>query len=363
MNQTILHLFPEQFCENERLLVESNGLSASTFRFSTGVCALRLKNERGEAVLLPFQGQQIWSAQFGGRPLGMTSYFPEPRPTRNYLETYGAFLLHCGVSAMGVPTAQDTHPLHGELPNATYQQAWLVLGEDEQGEYIGLGGRYQHIVAFSYNYLAEPLVKLYRGGSLLHVHFSLENLRHAPLEWMYLAHINFRPVDYGRMVYSALPTPQHVRVRQSIPSHIRPGPGYVEFLQTLKEHPEQHHLFTPQQVYDPEVVFAIDYLHDNHGYAHSMQVHPDGSADYVRHSPAVLDHCIRWIVRTPDQQALGFAMPGTAEPEGYTAEKAKGNLKTLPGKSKVSFDIVAGRLEPGEAQQMEAQIEKIVAAA
>ena len=54
------------------------------------------------------------------------------------------------------------------------------------------------------------------------------------MEWMYLAHINFRPVDYGRMVYSALPTPEHVRVRLSIPSHIRPGPGYVEFLHELK---------------------------------------------------------------------------------------------------------------------------------
>jgi hypothetical protein len=363
MNETIVHLSPEQFTAAERPLVEAGGLSAAGFRFESGVCGLRLKNDQGELVMLPFQGQQIWSAHFGGRSLGMTSFFSEPQPTRVYLETYGALLIHCGVTAMGVPSAQDSHPLHGELPNAPYQRAWIVLGEDEGGEYIGLGGQYHHIVAFNHNYLAEPLVKLYRGSSLFHVSMTVANLKKAPMEWMYLAHINFRPVDYGRMVYSALPTPEHVRVRQSIPSHIRPGPGYVEFLQALKEHPEQHHVFTPDKVFDPEVVFAIDNLADEQGWAHSLQVHLDGSADYVRHSPAQLDKCIRWIVRTPDQQALGFAMPATAEPEGYSAEKAKGNIKVIPGGGKIKFEIVAGYLPAGEAQAVEAKIERLVAAA
>jgi hypothetical protein len=363
MAETILHLYPEQFSTTERSRVEAGEFSASTFRFDSGVCGLRLKNDQGELVMLPFQGQQIWSATFGGRPLGMTSFFPEPRPTRVYLETYGGFLLHCGVTAMGVPSAQDTHPLHGELPNAPYQRAWIVLGEDEGGQYIGLGGQYHHIIAFNHNYLAEPLVKLYRGSSLIHISLTINNLKSSPMEWMYLAHINFRPVEQGRMVYSALPTPEHVRVRLSIPSHIRPGPGYVEFLQALKEHPEQHHAFTPDKVFDPEVVFFIDYLADEQGHAHSLQVHPDGSADYVRHSPAQLDKCIRWIVRTPDQQALGFAMPATAEPEGYTAEKAKGNLKVIPGGGVVSFEMVAGYLEPADAREMQARIEKMVAAA
>lgn len=360
MKETLLHLFPGQFSLIERKLVEAAGFSASTFQFESGVYAVRLRNEQGELVMLPFQGQQIWSAEFGGRQLGMTSFFTEPRPTRVYLETYGGFLLHCGVTAMGVPSAQDSHPLHGELPNAPYQKAWVILGEDAGGEYIGLGGQYHHIVAFNHNYTAQPLVKLYRKSSLIQISLTIHNLKSSPMEWMYLAHINFRPVDYGRMVYSALPTPEHVRVRLSIPSHIRPGPGYVEFLQALKEHPDQHHIFTPDKVFDPEVVFAIDYLTDEQGWAHSMQVHPDGSADYVRFSPAQLNKCNRWIVRTADQQALGFAMPSTAEPEGYTAEKAKGNIKVIPGGGKVSFDMTAGYVTATEAQEIEARIVKLV---
>ena len=363
MNPTRIFLYPKLFTENERPLLESGELSASAFRYSSGVCAVRLKNSQGELVMLPFQGQQIWSATFAGRPLGMTSFFPEPRPTRNYLETYGGFLLHCGATAMGVPSAGDNHALHGELPNAPYQKAWLLLGEDENGPYIGLGGEYHHIVAFSYNYTASPAVTLHAGASLFDVSMTLRNLRQAPMEWMYLAHINYRPVDNGRMLYSALPTAEHVRVRLSIPSHIRPGPGYVEFLQALKDHPEQHHHFTADKVFDPEVVFFIDYLADEHGYGHSLQLHPDGSADYVRHSPAQLDKLIRWIVRTPDQQALGFAMPATAEPEGYTAEKAKGNLKVIPGGGEVSFQMTAGCLPPAQAAAIAAKIEQIIAQA
>jgi hypothetical protein len=136
---TIIHLTPENFSEKEITLVENSPLSASTFRFDSGVSGIRLRNELGSLVLLPFQGQQIWSAEFHGRNLTMKSMFSQPRPTRQYLDTYGGFLLHCGATAMGVPTKDDSHPLHGELPNAPFQHAYLAVGEDERGLYLGLG--------------------------------------------------------------------------------------------------------------------------------------------------------------------------------------------------------------------------------
>ena len=103
---TKITLKPGMFAENEQTLVEHGPLSASTFRFSTGVCGLRLRNDEGELVLLPFQGQQVWSVSFQGRNLTMKSMFDEPRATRDYLGTYGGFLLHCGATAMGVPTGR-----------------------------------------------------------------------------------------------------------------------------------------------------------------------------------------------------------------------------------------------------------------
>ena len=357
---TTFYLSPSMFDDREHTLVTHGPLSAVAFQYDNGVCALRLRNELGELVLLPFQGQQIWSATFRGRNITMKSMFDQPRATRNYLETYGGFLLHCGFTAMGVPAAGDTHPLHGELPNAPYSKAFVVTGEDERGAYIGLGGEYQHTVAFGFNYKAEPLVKLYAGSSIFSIALSVTNLKRTPMEYLYMAHANFRPVDNGRLVYSASCTPEHVRVRTSIPSHVRPGPGYVDYLQELQLHPEKHNVLAPDLAFDPEIVFFIDYAADAEGWAHSLQVHPDGSADYIRHKPAQLDKGVRWICRTPDQDALGIILPSTAEPEGYTAEKAKGNVKVLPAGGIFYCEYDCGVLTGDEARRMENHIKAIL---
>ena len=72
-SETVIHLSPHLFTEKEKPFIEAGPLSASVFHFATGVCGLRLKNELGQVVLLPYQGQQIWSAEFGGRILTMKS--------------------------------------------------------------------------------------------------------------------------------------------------------------------------------------------------------------------------------------------------------------------------------------------------
>jgi hypothetical protein len=359
-DSTTVQLAPHFFDARERPLIESGELSASLFRYDSGVAAVRLRNDKGELVLLPFQGQQIWSAVFGGRNLTMKSMFDEPRATTDYLSTYGGFLLHCGATAMGVPTKEDDHPLHGELPNAPYQKAWVVLGEDEGGQYIGLSGHYQHTVAFSCNYVAQPLVKLYAGASRCWISISITNLKKTPMELMYMAHVNFRPVDNGRLVYTAQATPETVRVRKSIPSHVHPTTEYLEFLQALQRDPAKHNLLAPDLAFDPEVVFTIDYQTDAEGWAHSMQVHPDGTADYIRHRPAELDKGVRWISRTPDQDALGLVLPSTAEPEGSHAELAKGHVRTLAGGGVFSCAMEAGWLSADEAAAMETRIKAIV---
>jgi hypothetical protein len=360
MSQTTIYLQPAFFEGKERTLVEAGPLSASAFRFDSGVAGLRLQNELGELVLLPFQGQQIWSAKFGGRELAMRTPFVEPRPTRVYLETYGGFLLHCGATAMGVPTGADTHPLHGELPNAPYQRAWIIAGNDAQGSYLGLSGEYEHIVFFNDHYVATPEVRLYANSSVFPVSVSITNLKGTPMDLMYLAHANFRPVDNARLIYTAPCTPATVRVRKSIPSHVKPLPGYAEFLAELTEHPERHSVLKPGLAFDPEVVFFVDYVADSDGWAHTMQQHPDGTADYIAHRPAQLNHGVRWISRTPDQDTLGMCLPATAEPEGYHAEKAKGNVRSLPAGATVRFDMQMGYLSAAAAKEMEARIGRLM---
>ena len=72
-----------------------------------------------------------------------------------------------------------------------------------------------------------------------------------------------------------------------------------------------------------------------------------------RHDPAQSTSC--------DQDALGIVLPATAEPEGYTAEKAKGNIRVLPAQEQVQLDMIIGTLSPTDAAAMEDEIEQILA--
>ncbi|MEM6432040.1 MAG: DUF4432 family protein, partial [Deinococcota bacterium] len=272
---TRVHLRSNMFTEKERVLLEHADFHVTAWFYDSGVAALKISNSAGHIIVLPFHGQQIWRAHFLGRELTMQSNFDTPRNTRNYLENYGGFLLHCGATAMGVPTTEDTHPLHGELPNAPYQQAFLELAEDAKGSYLALGGVYHHTVAFGSNYLAKPKLKMYAGSSLLWLDLTIDNLSCSPMELMYMAHINFCPVDHALLISSVDRSQANpMRVRRSIPSHVMPSAAYLAFLDDLERDPRAHERLDPKLSFDPEVVFYIDYASDADGWAHSLQRHP-----------------------------------------------------------------------------------------
>ena len=354
-----LHLHETMFGPSETELLTAGNVRITAFRYASGVAALRLCTPRAELVVLPFKGQQIWRASFDNTDVTMTSMFAEPVDTREYLRTYGAFLIHCGLTAIGGPGPSDTHPLHGELPNAPFQQAWI---ESRDGSIV-IGGSYHYAVAFTVNYRATFEITLDPGDAHISVTGHVENLRAAPMELMYLAHANFRPVDMGELIYAAPCTPEAVRVRQSVPTHISPPPGYAEFIRDLTTHPERHHVFTPDLAFDPEVVFEIDLLPDADGWTHAMQRHPDGSADFISHVHEQGPRATRWICRTPDQQGLGIAFPSTAGVEGYTAEKAKGRIVSVPPGGTWAINMRMGRLSQTETSEMAAKIARIVDAA
>ena len=137
-----INLNAVNFGPGETIIATASGLTASAFRYASGVAALRISNRVGEIVCLPFQGQQIHDATFHGRRLTMRSMFADPVPASTYLGNSGGFLVHCGATAMGNPAVEDTHPLHGELPNLTYQSASLLVGEDERGALDGTDGHW-----------------------------------------------------------------------------------------------------------------------------------------------------------------------------------------------------------------------------
>lgn len=351
-----INLRPRIFSGTHRLLARYRNRTATTFRYSSGVPGIRLANRRGWIDMLPFRGQQIWDARFLDRSLTMGSMFTEPNRSSEYLRSYGAFLIHCGATAMGAPGEGDSHPLHGELPNAPYQSARLLIGADDDAPFIALTGDYQHTVAFADNYEARPTVELTSGSTQVRVQMRFRKLMRSPLELMYLTHINFRPVDGGKIVDSLPPSGTRVRNR------IQPGPVDADtqrrMLARLAADPERHRRLSPEDRFDPEVVPLLDCRADSHRWAHAMQRHPDGTADFVSMHLEEFGHGIRWFSRNEDQQALGLLLPPTAEVDGYSAEKAKGNLKTVPAGAEMRFDLVCGALEQPTADKLSRTIAK-----
>ena len=84
------------------------------------------------------------------------------------------------------------------------------------------------------------------------------------------------------------------------------------------------------------------------------------SAGSASNTARSLVNAVRWICRTPDQDALGFVLPATAEPEGYLAEKAKGYIKTIPAGGVAQIDMEIGTLAPDKAAEVAARIGEIV---
>ena len=350
-------LYKHLFNEKEKPLFHFGEFTASTFLFDSGVHALRIKNSRGAIIVLPFQGLQVWRAEFDGRELTMRSMFEQPKNTQTYLETYGAFLIHCGINGLGAPGPTDNHPLHGELPNAPMDSAWLDI--DEVNGRVTVAAEYQHTIAFSTNYNATLSTTMTTGSALLDVDVAVENLKKTPMDLMYLAHANFRPVDNGELIYSTEYSAQRVRVRQSIPAHVTPKPGYKEFLAELAQDPTRHHVFKPDLAFDPEVAFEIDLATDAEGYAHALQKHPGGFSDYIRYRPENVPVCMRWICRTPDQDGLGVAFPSTSGVEGYTIEKGKGRVSTVAGGDTWRLAMQMGHLTEAETKEAIRAIDEI----
>ena len=55
-----------------------------------------------------------------------------------------------------------------------------------------------------------------------------------------------------------------------------------------------------------------------------------------------MPHTVRWVLANSDQRVCAFAMPATCEPEGYLAEKRKGNVRSLPGGETARFETWIG---------------------
>ena len=340
------------FDATERELLTYGAFSVSAFRYPSGVEALRVKNTRLEFIFTPFKGQQIWHLAVDGKEISMQTTVKEPQDTMTYLKNYGGFLYHCGVISFGAPDAE--HPQHGEIPNEIYDSAYVTADEDEGGRFITLGGSLLHDTAFVRRYRFSPMLKLYENGTVITVNVTLENLRSYPLEYMYLCHINFRPMDGARLIATTKYDKEHITLYRPTGSD-----KLAKYVDKLEAEPcAMNTVGGDDQCYDPEICFGITFDSDENGRAYTLQDTPFGAC-YVSHPTDALPYAIRWISRTENEQAMGMCLPATGEHLGYANAREKEQIKLLAPDSTLSFTIEAGWLDPEEAEKMKKKIEKI----
>jgi hypothetical protein len=114
------------------------------------------------------------------------------------------------------------------------------------------------------------------------------------------------------------------------------------------------------QCYDPEMCINICYESDKKGWAHAMQVMPEGDACYVGFCTKNLPYALRWFCRTTDEDGVGIALPTTGTNRSTVYQKENGYYNTLiPGAhDSLRFDF--GYLCKEKAQGMEHYIEDIL---
>lgn len=345
------------FGDAEQVLLAYAGLSASLFRYRTGIDAVRLSNGRGHVVVLPYMGQIVWDAVFDGVKLGMHSMFREPRSATTIVDTYGALMYHAGLLRNGVPTAEDTHALHGEFPVAPMTAAGLACGTDERGAWIAVTGNYEHAVGFGAHYVATPRVVL-RAEPTFDIVMAVENLSAKPMDLMYLCHVNFAFVKDGRIVQPVAFTPDNIVTRTAVPSFVTPTEAFRTFLNAVAADPARLEVLREPERYDPEQVCYIKNLKPGaDGRVQFAMLRPEGDAFSIAYDPVALPHTIRWIFDSGDQSVAAFAMPGTCEPEGYTAETRKGNVRSLAAGTRETFTTTLSYFDKSTAAKQVSEIE------
>ncbi|MGJ3355698.1 aldose 1-epimerase family protein [Providencia sp. Je.9.19] len=333
---TIIPLHKRLFTEKSSLILKNNQFSVTAFTYSSGVEGLRIENQQGYLTILPFLGQMIWDAEFCGQNLKMENMFSEPKRVPTVIETYGCFAFHSGLISNGCPSPEDTHPLHGEMPCASMDNAWLEINETS----IRICGEYEYVMGFGHHYCAAPSVLLNAGSSLFDIHMSVTNLASVPMPLQYMCHMNYAYVDNASLSQNI---PENaIKLRESIPGHVHPTQQWLDFNESLKSGDIKLNQLNQPQMCDPEIVFFMDNLAQYTAEPEFKMTSPAGNTFVTRFKSNELNYATRWILYNGDQKVGAFVLPATCRPEGFLAAKNNQTLIWLDAGENRQFTVTTG---------------------
>ncbi|OCH19020.1 DUF4432 domain-containing protein [Aliivibrio sp. 1S165] len=330
-------LSKDLFKKEKNTVIKSDDFEVNTFRYNSGIEALEIKNSKGHLIVLPFMGQMIWDAEFLNTDLCMKNMFSEPKQAKSIIETYGCFAFHAGMISMGCPTPQDSHTLHGEMPCAPMDQAWLEVSAEQ----ITIKGSYEYVMGFGDHYLAIPSVCLEKDASLFDINMRIKNLASVDMPLQYMCHINAAYFDNAVMTQN-LPD-EAITLRESIPAHVRPTEQWSAYNENLKISAPINTLDTPN-MYDPEIVYCMDNISQYIKNA-SFKMHIGDKYLLTEFSTLEFNSATRWLLYNGDQQVAAYALPATCRPEGFLTAKEKETLIYLKPNEERSFTVRTGICE------------------
>ncbi|WP_038182438.1 aldose 1-epimerase family protein [Vibrio rhizosphaerae] len=329
------HLFHQQ----ETILIQSECFTISVFKYPSGIEALRIENSKGYLVILPYMGQMIWDAKFLGEDLCMENMFSEPKPSDQIVATYGCFAFHSGLIRNGCPAPEDDHPLHGEMPCANIDKAWLEIEEHK----ITIKGEYEYVMGFGDHYLASPSVAIQQDASVFDIRMKVKNLASVPMPLQYMCHMNTAYFPDAKMKQN-IPD-SAIKLRESVPGHVTPTAQWLAFNDKLKTQVTPIEQLSTPEMYDPEIVYFMDNLSSHTDRAQFEMVIANGKTLITQFDTSMLNYATRWILYNGDQKVAAYVLPATCRPEGYLAAKNNGTLIHLQPQEIREFAVTTGIIE------------------
>lgn len=194
------------------------------------------------------------------------------------------------------------------------------------------------------------------------MHIDIHNRRGRELDYFFMCHMNWLAVDGARMVYSAKKDKEHiVPDPPELEGNSPRAQRMREFGQKVIEDPTiVDHLDSKSQCFDPEMCINIKYESDQNGWAHAMQVMPEGDACYVGFRTKELPYALRWYCRTADEDGVGIALPTTGTNRSTSYQREHGYYNTLAPGAHESIRFDFGYLDPKKVETMESHIENIL---
>lgn len=326
------------FTSKQKTILQSNEFTVTASCYPDNIATLTLKNQRGHIEILPFIGQMIWDAVFDNTSLRMENMFSRPQRGAQIIDTYGCFSYHSGLLAGGCPSPEDTHPLHGELPCAKMDKAWLEVDDTS----IRVVSEYEYIQGFGHHYRATPSVTLRAGKARFDIDMDVTNLSsYQPMPLLYMCHMNYAYVENGIMTQN-IPD-EALQLRRSIPAHVHPTPAWQAFNEDILNGKVNANVLDKPECYNPEIVYFADNLAN---YAQDLCFElknpQTGITFSTEFSSLDFPHATRWILRNADQKVSAFILPATARPEGYLAAEKAGTLQWLKAGESKHFHVNTG---------------------